>query len=133
MKNAIYGEAIENLRNRIDVRPASNKKDYLKWTSKPNYMSPQISTERILKYREMLKCAPDPHETKKMSKHTMKKLTFAKRYVPDWYKTQQICCKAILENFGTSKSVPHCYKNKKMCDKDVHNYPHALKFFSDCC
>ena len=30
MKNAIYGEAIENLRNRIDVRPASNKKDYLK-------------------------------------------------------------------------------------------------------
>ena len=28
-----------NLRNRIDVKLVSNKKDYLKWTSKPSYMS----------------------------------------------------------------------------------------------
>ena len=30
---------MENLRNRIDVRLVSNEKDYLKWTSKPSYMS----------------------------------------------------------------------------------------------
>ena len=30
---------MENLRNRIDVRLVSNKKDYPKWTSKPTYMS----------------------------------------------------------------------------------------------
>ena len=30
---------MENLRNRIDVRLVSNKKDYTKWTSKPSYMS----------------------------------------------------------------------------------------------
>ena len=30
---------MENLRNRIDVKLVSNKKDYLKWTSKPSYMS----------------------------------------------------------------------------------------------
>ena len=35
MNNSVYGKAIENLRNRIDVRLVSNKKDYLKWTSKP--------------------------------------------------------------------------------------------------
>ena len=29
---------MENVRNRIDVRLASNVKDYLKWTSKPSYM-----------------------------------------------------------------------------------------------
>ena len=29
---------MENLRNRIDVKLASNKKDYLKWTSKPSYI-----------------------------------------------------------------------------------------------
>ena len=39
MDNAIYGVTAENLRNRIHVELVSNKKDYLKWTSKPNYMS----------------------------------------------------------------------------------------------
>ena len=30
------------------------------------------------------------------------------RYVPDQYKIQQMCDKAILENGGTLKSVPDC-------------------------
>ena len=33
---------MENLRNRIDIKLASNKKDYLKWTSKPSCMSQKI-------------------------------------------------------------------------------------------
>ena len=33
---------MENVRNRIDVKLVSNKKDYLKWTSKPSYMSHKI-------------------------------------------------------------------------------------------
>ena len=33
MKNAVYRNTKENLRNRIDVKLVSNKKDYLKWTS----------------------------------------------------------------------------------------------------
>ena len=31
--------------------------------------------------------------------------------------------KAILENGGTSKSVPDCYKNQEMCNKAVVNDP----------
>ena len=34
MNNAVYGKPMENLRNRINVKLASNQKDYLKWTSK---------------------------------------------------------------------------------------------------
>ena len=33
MSNAVYGKTRENLRNRIDLRLVSNKKDYLKRTS----------------------------------------------------------------------------------------------------
>ena len=41
MSNSVYGKAMENLRNRIDVKLVckKKKKDYLKWTFKPSYMS----------------------------------------------------------------------------------------------
>ena len=42
MNNAVYGKTMKNLRNRIDVRLISNKKYYLKWTSKPTHMSQKI-------------------------------------------------------------------------------------------
>ena len=42
MNNAVYGKAMENLRNKIYVKLVSNKKDYLKWTSKPSSMSHNI-------------------------------------------------------------------------------------------
>ena len=39
INNVVYGKTMENLRNRIVVKLVSNKKGYLKWTSKPSYMS----------------------------------------------------------------------------------------------
>ena len=42
MNNAVYQRTVENLKNRIDVKLAGNKKDYLKWMSKPSYMSNKI-------------------------------------------------------------------------------------------
>ena len=35
-------KAMENLRNRINVKLVSNKRDYLKWASKSSYMSHKI-------------------------------------------------------------------------------------------
>ena len=40
--------------------------------------------------------------------------------------------KTILENGGTLKSVPDCYKNQEMCNKAVDNHPHALEFVPQC-
>ena len=43
---------MENLRNRIDVRLVSNKNDYLRWTSKPSYMSHKIFDKDLVAIRK---------------------------------------------------------------------------------
>ena len=48
MDNAIYGKAKEGLKNKTDERLLSNKKDYLKWTSKPRYISQKIFNNNFM-------------------------------------------------------------------------------------
>ena len=52
MNNAVYGKTIESLGNRIDVKLVSNKKDYLKWTSKPSYMSHKMFDNDLVPIRK---------------------------------------------------------------------------------
>ena len=60
---------------------------------------------------EMLKFVPYHLKSKKMRKSAVKKLPSVTRNVSDWYMTQQMCDKGILENSGTLESVPDCCKN----------------------
>ena len=39
MINSVYGKTKENLRKKINVRFVNNKKDFLKYTSKPTYVN----------------------------------------------------------------------------------------------
>ena len=43
---------MENLRNKIDVKFVSNERDYLKWTSKPSYMSHKIFDNDLMAIRK---------------------------------------------------------------------------------
>ena len=52
MNNAVYEKTMKNLRNRIDIKLSSNKKDYLKWTSRPNYMSHKIFDNDLVGIRK---------------------------------------------------------------------------------
>ena len=52
MSNAVYGKTMENVGNRIDVKLVSNKKDYLKWASKPSYMSHKIFHNDLVAIRK---------------------------------------------------------------------------------
>ena len=47
MDNALYRKTMENLRNGTDVKLVSNKKDYLKCTSKPSYTPHKIFDKNL--------------------------------------------------------------------------------------
>ena len=51
-KNAVYGKIAKNLRNRINVKRVSNEKYYLKWTSKPSYMSQKVFDNDLVAIRK---------------------------------------------------------------------------------
>ena len=72
-----------------------------------------------------------------MFKHEVAKLPFVIRYVPNQYKTQEMCDKAIPENGGMFEPVAkihptRLYKYQQICDEAVDNYSHALQFVSNC-
>ena len=54
INNAVYEKTMENLRNRINVKLVSNKKGYLKWTSKPRYMSHRVFDNDLVAIRKRL-------------------------------------------------------------------------------
>ena len=45
MINSVYGKTMENLRKRINIRLASNAKDFLKYTSRPTYVTDKLFDE----------------------------------------------------------------------------------------
>ena len=42
MISSVYGKTMENLRKRINVKFVSNKKDFLKYTSRPTYVNHKL-------------------------------------------------------------------------------------------
>ena len=46
---------MEKLKNRFEIRLVCNKRDYLKWTSKPSYMSQKIFDNDLVEIRKKQK------------------------------------------------------------------------------
>ena len=55
MINSVYGKTMENLRKKINVRFVNNKKDFLKYTSKPTYVTHKLSKKLKKKLRLFMK------------------------------------------------------------------------------
>ena len=51
-KQCCNGKAMKSLRIRTDVKLVSNKKDHLKWTSKPSYMSHKLFDNDLVVIRK---------------------------------------------------------------------------------
>ena len=48
MINSIYGKTMENLQNKINVRIIKNEKDFLKYNSRPTYITKKILIRIVL-------------------------------------------------------------------------------------
>ena len=48
MINPAYGKTVENMRKIMKIRIVTNKKDFVKYTSKPTYIGYQKSSKRLL-------------------------------------------------------------------------------------
>ena len=53
MINSVYGKTMENLRKRINVRLVNNKKDFLKYTSKPTYVTHKLFNKHFAAIHEI--------------------------------------------------------------------------------
>ena len=53
MINSVYGKAMENLRKRISVRLINNAEDFLKYTSRPAYITCKIFSENFAALHEI--------------------------------------------------------------------------------
>ena len=53
MINSVYGKTMENLRKMINVRFVNNKKDFLKYTSKPTYVTHKLFNKNFAAIHEI--------------------------------------------------------------------------------
>ena len=53
MMNSVYGKTMENLRKIINVKFANNKKDFLKYTSKPTYVTHKLFNKNFSAIHEV--------------------------------------------------------------------------------
>ena len=58
INNSVFGETIENLRNRINVRVVNNAKDYIQYTSKPSFASQKIFNKKFVAIHEIKPVLP---------------------------------------------------------------------------
>ena len=48
LNNSVYGKTMENIRKRIKIRIAKTPKDFLKYASRPTYISHNIFGENLV-------------------------------------------------------------------------------------
>ena len=50
-------------------------------------------------------------------------------FIPECYKDQNMCSKAVHNYIYSLESAPDCCKTKKICDKPVIAYPYTIHLF----
>ena len=79
----------------------------------------------------MLKSVPDCYKIQKICNKAVDNYAHALEFVRDCYKTQKMCVKTVDTCLFKFDSVPDQYKTQEMCDKTVFNDPFMLKYCLD--
>ena len=53
MNNSVFGKTMENLRKTINVKLINNAKDYVRYISKPSYVSQEILSKHFVAIHEV--------------------------------------------------------------------------------
>ena len=52
LNNAVYGETMETIRKRIEIRITKNEKDFIKYAPRPTYINHNIFGKRLVAIHE---------------------------------------------------------------------------------
>ena len=74
---------------------------------------------------------PNQYKTQKMCYKAVNYYPSTILIVSECHKTPEMCDKVDYTCFFVFKSAPDRYKTQGVCDKAVDNYAHALEFVSD--
>ena len=53
MINSVYGKTMENVRKRINVRLVNDKKDFLNYTTRPNYVTHKLFDKDLAAFMKL--------------------------------------------------------------------------------
>ena len=74
---------------------------------------------------------PDQYKTQKMCDKAVRMDPDALEGVPNRFKTQEMCDVAVMEDRYALEFVPDYRKSEKMCDKVVWEHPSSLQYVPD--
>ena len=93
-----------------------------------NFCAEKTQEMRVKANPYNFECIPDRFKTQEMCDKAIDEYPYNLGYVPDCFKTQEMCVKANPYNFDY---IPDRLKTQEMCDKAVDEYPYNLGYVPD--
>ena len=78
-----------------------------------------------------LEYVPDKFKTKEMCNKAVDKDPLNLEYVPDHFIHQEMCAKSVGRDPTILKYIPDHFKTQEMCDKAIDKYPRNLRYVPD--
>ena len=143
INNAVYGNKMENLRNRVDVTLGNNKNDCLKWTSKPSYIAQNIFDNDLValhKIKNTLRLnKPEYNRMCVLELNKVSVYEFHYNYIKNKYDNKSRLLFTNTDSFVYEIKTENAYddfnKNKEMFDfrkysakSKYYDYSNALVF-----
>ena len=133
MNNAVYGKTMENMRKRVNIRTVKNKKDFIKYTSKPTCINWNIYDKKLVPIHEKKVCLTlnKPRyvgfTVLELSKWEM--YNFHYNFMIKKFNTRLLFTDTDSLCYEIYGKNPHTKINKYRGLFDLSNYPKSSKYY----